>query len=269
MPADSEPQTSGYGTVQFALKVQNANIEVRAQLPEGTVSPTVLLPILRGLSNSLCDLTVQTASRLGAQLSCREGCGACCRHSVPITPVEARAIADWLKSQPEERQLVLRERFRKAIARLEESGIAQEIRDRKDLTDRGAMHELGLRYFALGIACPFLEEERCTIHEIRPLRCREYLVVSPAEQCAHPATKEIVGIKPPVLLSQILARWDTNGDRQPGELVLLTMLDEWIARYPAEQDRPHRTSPELLQEFLRAFAQDAANAPSDPRGAPD
>jgi Fe-S-cluster containining protein len=268
MSANCEPQAPGYGTVQFALKVQNANIEVRAQLPEGPVSPTVLLPILQGLSNSLCELTVQTANRLGEQLSCREGCGACCRQAVPISPVEARAIAEWLHGQPEERQTVLRERFRKAAARLEESGIAQEIRARQDLADRGAMHELGLRYFALGIACPFLEEERCTIHAMRPLRCREYLVVSPAERCAHPATREIVGIKPPVLLSQILARWDTDGDPQPHELILLTLLEEWAAQHPAEQDGPHRTSPELLQEFLRVFAKDAADAPSDPRGAP-
>ncbi|HUA93196.1 MAG TPA: YkgJ family cysteine cluster protein [Terracidiphilus sp.] len=268
MPANSESAPPGYGTVQFALKVQNANIEVRAQLPEGPVSPTVLLPVLQSLSNSLCDLTVQTASGLGEQLSCREGCGACCRQAVPISPVEARAIAEWLDNQPEERQAILRERFRNAVAQLDDSGIVQEIRDRKDLTDRGAMHELGLRYFALGIACPFLEDERCTIHEMRPLRCREYLVVSPAEQCAHPSTKQIVGIKPPVLLSQILAKWDANGDAQPGELILLTMLEEWVTRHPEEQDRPHRTSPELLQEFLRAFAKDAATAPSDPRGTP-
>lgn len=268
MPANSEPEASGYGTVQFALKVQNANIEVRAQLPVGPASPTALLPILQGLSNSLCELTVQAANRLDEQLSCREGCGACCRHAVPISPVEARAIAEWFNGEPEERQAVLRDRFRKAAARLEGAGIAQEVRNRKDLTDRGAMHELGLRYFALGIACPFLEEERCTIHEMRPLRCREYLVVSPAEGCAHPATKQIVGVKPPVLLSQILDRWDTNGDPQPGGLILLTMLEEWIAQHPAEQDQPHRTSPDLLQEFLRAFAKDAAAAPDDPRGAP-
>ena len=101
------------------------------------------------------------------------------------------------------------------------------------------------------------------------MRCREYLVVSPAEQCAHPATKEIVSIKPPVLLSRILARWDPNGDPQPEELILLTMLDEWIACHPANQDRPHRTSPELLQEFLRAFAKDAADVPNALPGAPD
>ncbi|MGB6743125.1 MAG: YkgJ family cysteine cluster protein, partial [Terracidiphilus sp.] len=174
---------------------------------------------------------------------------------------------EWLDAQPAERQAVLRERFRQAAAKLEESGIAADIRASANAQGRDLMHVLGLKYFALGIPCPFLEEERCTIHEIRPLRCREYLVVSPAEHCAHPETKEIVGIKPPVLLSQILARWNVNGDPQPHELILLAMLDEWIAKHPAGEDRAHRTSPELLEEFLRAFARDAAAAPADPRGA--
>lgn len=268
MPRDGDTESPGFGTARFALKVRDANLEVSAKLPEGPVRPDVLLPILQNLSDSLSELTIHSASQLGEKLSCREGCGACCRQAVPITPVEARMIAEWLDDQPEERQTVLLERFRQAAARLEEAGIAKRIRERANAVDRETMHELGLQYFALGIACPFLEEERCTIHAIRPLRCREYLVVSPAEHCAHPATKEIVGIKPPVLLSQILARWDTNGDPQPHELIVLAMLDEWMARHPAEQDRPHRTSPELLHEFLRAFAKDAADAPDDPRGAP-
>jgi Fe-S-cluster containining protein len=212
----------------------------------------------------MTDLTVQNARQRGAQLSCREGCGACCRQAVPITPVEARVLAEWLDALPEERQRVLRERFRQAAARLEETGVAEAARE---LARGGseAAHELGLRYFALGIACPFLEEERCTIHENRPLRCREYLVVSPAEKCAHPRTKEVEGIRPPVMLSHILGRWDTNGEAQPFELILLAMLGEWAARHPVEEDRPHRTAPEMLQEFLRGFATDASAAPADPR----
>jgi Fe-S-cluster containining protein len=267
MSSQTETSSPGFGTVKFALRVGDASIEVDAQLPEGAVAPAVLLPILQNLSNSMSELTVRRADRLGSRLSCREGCGACCRQAVPITPVEARAIAEWLDAQPAERQAVLRERFRQAAAKLEESGIAADIRASANAQGRDLMHVLGLKYFALGIPCPFLEEERCTIHEIRPLRCREYLVVSPAEHCAHPETKEIVGIKPPVLLSQILARWNVNGDPQPHELILLAMLDEWIAKHPAGEDRAHRTSPELLEEFLRAFARDAAAAPADPRGA--
>jgi Fe-S-cluster containining protein len=254
MSGKEEAAGSGIGTARFALQVGDASIQVEARLPDGPVKPDVLLPVLRDLSDSLSKLAERGAEQAGQQITCREGCGACCRQAVPITPVEARAIAEWLDAQPPERQAALRERFQQAAARLEESGIAQQIRE-SDLR-REVMRELGLRYFALGIACPFLEEERCTIHEIRPLRCREYLVVSPAAHCAHPGTMEIVRVRPPAMLSQALAQWDTNGDPQKRELIVLAMLDEWAAKHPVEQDRAHRTSPELLQEFLRAFARE-------------
>jgi Fe-S-cluster containining protein len=259
-------EAPGLGTARFTLKVQDSNVEVSAKLPDGPLHPTLLLPVLQSLSDSISELAIEKAKRLGQQLSCREGCGACCRQAVPITPVEARAIAQWLAEQPEPRQTILRERFRQAAAKLEVSGIAEQTRKGPNLSDRPAMQELGLKYFALGIACPFLEQERCSIHPMRPLRCREYLVASPAERCAHPESKGIVGIRPAVVLSEILARWDTNGDPHPRELILLTMLDEWIEGHPAGQDRPGRTAPELLQEFLHALATDARPAADDPRG---
>jgi len=269
MPGNGETSSRSFGTAKFALKVQGASIEVTAQLPEGLVKPAALLPVLQNLSDSMTELTVRRANQLGETLSCREGCDACCHQAVPITPVEARMLAEWLEELPEERQTRLRERFRNAAAKLEESGIAQAVREASPEAGRGAVHALGLKYFALGIPCPFLEQERCTIREMRPLRCREHLVVSPAGHCAHPQTREIVGIKPPVLLSQILARWNTSGDEQPQRLILLTMLEEWVAKHPATEDMAHRTSPELLQEFLRKFARDAAAAPADPRGTAD
>ena len=260
-----EASSPGFGEARFSLQLEDGNIEVEAKLPEGKAAPSVLLPLLRNLSDTMSDLAVRRAVRVGKSLSCREGCGACCRQAVPITAVEARAIAGWLDAQPEDRQAVLRARFRQAVAKLEESGIANELRTAVRAKDRDAIRALGLRYFALGIACPFLEEERCTIHAIRPLHCREYLVVSPPAHCAQPGSEDIVNIKPPVMLSQILARWDVNGDPQQRELILLTMLDEWLAQHPADQDRAHHTPAGLLEEFLRAFARDASAAPVDSR----
>lgn len=254
-------ESPGSGTARFTLKVQDHAIEVGVRLPEGPVLPGVLLPVLQNLSDSLSQIVEERAAKAGHSISCRAGCGACCRQAVPISPVEARMLSEWLAEQPEERRAVLRERFRRAAERLEETGIAQRIREAPRNGGREAMHELGLQYFALGIPCPFLEEESCSIHEIRPLRCREYLVVSPPEHCAHPENKEIAGIKPPVLLSPILGRWSVDGNRGASEWILLTMLEGWAMQHPAAEDHPHRTAPELLQEFLRGFASDPDPAP--------
>jgi len=94
-------------------------------------------------------------------------------------------------------------------------------------------------------------------------------VVSPAEHCAHPESKEVIGIKPQVLLSQVLGKWSTSGDAQPFEFILLTMLDEWEADHPSSKDHATRTVPELMQEFLHAFASENAVSPSpDSNSAP-
>ena len=244
--------------------MQGVKIECRAQLPEGPVRPQVLLPVLQDLSNALTEIALRNAEQAGQTVSCRAGCGACCRQLVPISAVEAEALVAWLGEQPEERQAVLHERFRQTAARLEESGIAAEIRAiRWKRPDRESADQLGLRYFALGMACPFLEEEQCTIHAIRPLRCREYLVVSSPEHCANPAGKEIEGIRPPVLLSRIVSRWDAVGQVQPEpELIALAMLEEWFASRAAAQEEPHRTAPALLQEFLGALAKENQPPPA-------
>ena len=250
-------------TLEFSLKVQGARINVSAQLPDGPVRPYAVLPIIQNLSSSISTLTENESARVGRPVSCRAGCGACCRQAVPIAPVEARVLAEYIDAQPEERREVLRARLRAAASRLEESGVAVELRNAaQDLAkdsfffDKDRAHALGLRYFALGIPCPFLEDESCSIHPIRPLRCREFLVVSPAEHCANPATEEVITVKPSVLLSNTLRKWNASGEPQPNELIVLTMLDEWIAAHPATEDRATRTAPELLQEFLRAFAAD-------------
>ena len=262
-------------TLEFSLKVQGARIDISAQLPDGPVTPAAVLPVIQDISSSISTLTEKESARVGRPVSCRAGCGACCRQAVPIAPVEARVLADYIDAQPEDRREALRARFRAAAARLEESGLAAELRNAAadlardpSLLDKDRTHALGLRYFALGVPCPFLEDERCTIHPVRPLRCREFLVVSPAEYCAHPEKQEVVTVKPSVLLSNTLRKWNTSGEPHPNELVILTMLDEWTAAHPAAEDRATRTVPELLQEFLGAFAGDSTPDVNPDLGAP-
>jgi hypothetical protein len=60
--------------------------------------------------------------------------------------------------------------------------------------------ELGHLYFEPAIACPFLEDESCSIHPDRPLACREYLVSSPASACAHPSPESIERVDLPLLV---------------------------------------------------------------------
>lgn len=109
----------------------------------------------------------------GETVSCRKGCGACCRQVVPLTPAEAFHLEELVAGAPATRRRKLRSRFRLIFRRLK----------REDMDGLPLFHHAP-GYFRLGLACPFLEEESCSIHADRPLVCREHLVVSPAEHCA-------------------------------------------------------------------------------------
>ena len=53
--------------------------------------------------------------------------------------------------------------------------------------------ELNLEYWALKIACPFLENESCSIYKDRPIACREYLVVTDPKHCAEARPENVKG----------------------------------------------------------------------------
>lgn len=108
---------------------------------------------------------------------------------------------------------------------------------------------LGLEYFALGIPCPFLVDESCSIHQDRPLACREFLVMSPPEYCADPAGRRVEAVNLPVRLSNILARLSTQG---PGLHVVLPLALEWVAAQT--QEVPLRPGPEWVSHLFNLLS---------------
>jgi Fe-S-cluster containining protein len=108
--------------------------------------------------------------------------------------------------------------------------------------------DLAMRYFRQGIACPFLENESCSIHESRPLACREYLVTSPAENCSAPSAETIrmvdVFLKPSRSLRNITKTGQLKGIKF---LPLIRALD--IAESFPEQFA-EKTGQEWMSDFF-------------------
>ncbi len=105
-------------------------------------------------------------------ISCKKGCGACCRQVIPISPPEAFLLSERIINARTSEGSILEERFHESLERLKTNGMEEA-----PLIDQAG------KYFQLGLPCPFLEEESCSIHLHRPLTCREQLVVSPADFC--------------------------------------------------------------------------------------
>ncbi|WP_332051011.1 YkgJ family cysteine cluster protein [Reyranella sp.] len=212
-------------------------------VPVDAVPATAVVPVLQGLVNAVVEAAEERTSQMGKAISCRKGCGACCRQLVPISRTEGERLLAVLDALPVERRAAVQARFAAADAALAQSGLRDGLLDpekRASKTDR----ELSTAYFALGIACPFLEDESCSIHPERPLVCREYLVTSPAELCAGPAQEGVAPVPVPKLSAAARGLQDETETWFP-----LALLTAWSQARRA--DPVNRTGPEWVQRFLK------------------
>jgi Fe-S-cluster containining protein len=171
---------------------------------------------------------------------------------VPISEAEARYIRDLVNDMPEARRSEVRRRFSEARQRLEQSGLLEKLLNRQQWNDQD-VQPLGLEYFRLGIPCPFLEQESCSIHPDRPVSCREYLVTSPAANCARPSGESIDQVKIPFKLWTALARLDkVNSPSRFIKWVPLILAPELADQCPS--DSPPRPGMEMLRDLFKQIS---------------
>ncbi|MBV8189997.1 MAG: YkgJ family cysteine cluster protein [Alphaproteobacteria bacterium] len=229
---------SGDSTATLRLTMGSLRIAHAVTVPNRAVEAAEIVPTLQGLVNA-----VVAAAAAGATVSCRKGCGACCRQLVPVSRTEGERLLHVIDALPSERRAALGARFAAAEARIAAAGLT----DRAGRADRA----LSTAYFALGLPCPFLEEESCSIHPERPLVCREYLVTSPADLCAGPAQEGVTPVAVPKVSLAARTLQDDSDDWFPLAL-LLAWAREGARQRPREGKR--RTGPEWVQRFLSRLA---------------
>jgi hypothetical protein len=105
-------------TARIQLSISRQPIRFEITVPTRSVQLRDLLPIFHGLTDVIVEQAVRGAEQEGGTISCRKGCGACCRQPVPISESEARAIVHLVAALPEPRQSQVRARFAEAAARL-------------------------------------------------------------------------------------------------------------------------------------------------------
>ncbi|MBL8207690.1 MAG: YkgJ family cysteine cluster protein [Blastocatellia bacterium] len=228
-------------TGKGALTIAGTKVELEITVPAKPVRATRMLPVFQQLTNAVVKVGVSNAEATGAQISCTKGCGACCRQLVPIAESEAYLLRELVEAMPEPRRSMIRNRFAAAKEKLQSSGLWQQLLSPGELSTE-ARRQLGLTYFQEGIACPFLEEESCGVHPDRPLACREYLVTSPAENCAAPSAETVQCVVLPGSVSRIVQT--LTATRGVNWLPLVLALD-WAAAHPDQS--PARSGPEWLQ----------------------
>lgn len=231
---------------RLTLAIGGRPVKVEAMVPARPTRPHLMLPLFRELAGAVVGAAIASAAERGESIACGAGCGACCRQLVPITPPEAYDLGVYSRSLPSSRRRELQARFAAARVRLQESEMLETLLHPERVSEDDK-ESLALRYFGLGIPCPFLEAESCSIHPRRPIVCQEYLVTSDSAHCATPRPDTIRMVTLAGKVSSALARVDA-GDGENEPWVPLIVAAEWSRAHP---DRGAALpAPDILQKVL-------------------
>ena len=245
--------TAGQERITADLTLGSERIRLQLELPRSRVQAVQLLPLLQALADEVIAVGVREAEARGRMVRCHKGCGACCVQLVPLSEPEAVSLLQLVDALPAGRQRQIRERFARNRRRLEEAGILDAILSSVTAGDRGFRREIGIRYFELGLPCPFLEQGACSIHPHRPLSCREYLVVSAPDECARPQAGGVEKVVFPRNLSSVLYTFGDGEGRDSTRVLPLTLLPDWGDAHPPERF-PWFEPAAYLEAFLRRLA---------------
>jgi Fe-S-cluster containining protein len=231
---------------------------INIDTPDGTVGPATisicneptrlsdLAPPIHALADGVVGLAVKRAGREGRILSCRAGCGICCCQLVPLAPAEVFYLAERILAQPIAERIPVLKRFQSIEDTLNRTGLIHAISSLGETNDNNT---IAREYFRLGLSCPFLVENSCSIHEWRPIACREYNVTSPPGLCADPFTNAISAIRVHRRASAGLSRLCTQVAGLPPGLVPMPLLFDYYETY---RDVSERTWPgvELFDQAM-------------------
>jgi Fe-S-cluster containining protein len=260
-----EPEPAPPGdTANIHLRMLGKDHTFSVPIPLGERTVLDLLPAARELTAQATAVVVDDARAQGREISCRAGCGACCRQLVAISYVEAQDLADLVASMPPERQAVIRARFAEAVRRLEAAGLLGPVEPdgramlAPDLGTRESSLQVVARlYFEQQIPCPFLEDESCSIHPRRPLVCREYHVTSPAENCARLYQVGVDRVMPPLHMGDVLARTAHLAVGASEGTIPLVLSLEWSEAHGAQLKQP-RDGMEMFRTMIGEIDPDHA-----------
>jgi Fe-S-cluster containining protein len=249
-PSQAEPPAEI--TANIEMTILSRRIALQLTVNAGPTRARELLPIAHGLTQIASDIACSESEANGKPVSCKAGCGACCRQLIPVTQTEAHHLRAVVGAMPDARRRDLERRFDDAVSQLQQADMLEPLRS-AELWSKLNPVEFGDRYFRLGIACPFLEHESCSIHEARPMTCRAFSVTSPAGNCRNPGPDNIVPVEHPLPRPlDAFGRVVTGAaEGTPAPWVPLVLALDYASSVP--EPAPEHTGPQLLRAVLEAM----------------
>lgn len=186
----------------FELSTPEGKLRTTLRIPGEPMRLADLARSVLGLDDEIVGKAVKKQLPVVGAPSCQKGCASCCDQLVPISIPEAFLIHDLVSAMSNARQEAVLTRFIAAEEVLEGIGI-----DSYSIANSGdqSVRQLLVQYHRSGTTCAFLENGACSIYMSRPTACREYLVSSPAENCAKIGEELVTRIPVSIRMAQALS----------------------------------------------------------------
>jgi Fe-S-cluster containining protein len=249
-------------SVEFTVGIGDGKFTATATVPAGQTNLTRILPILQALDSSFIDGVTAQLAQAGRAVSCKAGCGACCRQLVALSIFEAESLAAWIRALPESQQQELAQRFHQALLKLAAAGLIDRIVKEDWLAGTESARQLAFDYFYQRVPCPFLVDESCSIHPIRPLVCREYLVTSPPQHCFDPANLQTDTVHLPLKFSRTLHGIGAEVEHDRRGWIPLVFLFAWMKAGAHPGDAVSGEGPHVLYDFIERLSHASVPSPS-------
>lgn len=236
------------------LSVSGRPLDLSFTVPAKPVKLRRMLPIFQQMSNTFNEIGVENLKSQGKEVSCRAGCGACCRQLVPVSEAEAYNLRELIENMPEPRQTEIRRRFELGMEKLNRINFFQHLRKNANRSEKHYRKSLR-EYFVQQIACPFLENESCSIHPDRPIACRDYFVTSPPEYCASAKGEKVEKVEHALKVKDSMIALSRNVLDSSLPFVPLIGLLKWTETVP--DNSPKREGKDWMERFFRELMENS------------
>jgi Fe-S-cluster containining protein len=245
LPED-ESAPVGSRVLRSEVPVFDETVSVRVHVADVSARLADLMPLARWLDERIIDSAVRQARTKGWDISCSAGCCACCSYLIPLSLPEAFCLWDNLLAMSGERRELLGERFTTTAQRL----LRKPFQPSPCQSEHAAVEEIGQWYAELEIPCPLLENALCSEYDIRPLACREYMVISPPEHCEGRSPHTATRVDLPVSVAESCMELAATMEGSEPEGIILASLLAWLGD---NLPRHEQTYPAI--EMFRTFLQ--------------
>jgi len=228
------------GIITLELEILDERLRFCIGVIDERVRLADIVPLAHTISARIADIVIARNRRVGIDIVCRKGCAHCCKNLVPLAVPEAFRLKEYIYSMPrDQRDAMLRLCLLAArdilAEELPEFFASQTATDSID--GLAFLSDLSRWYVSLGVCCPFLSENICTIYENRPLACRDYFVHGGGSVCAN-ADVATEPVKMPVPMVEVLGQLAGELEDDDIEAVILPLTPVWCEQ---NVDRGQRT----------------------------